>query len=129
MASPIIHRGFVYIPDRRGGILTCYHAADGKEAYKERLPGEREFWASPWVSDDRIFCLDDAGATHVLASGEKYQLLHSNQLEGRFWASVAVSDGILLLRSSDSLYCVQEGRSPIVRAVQVEAKELLPTRR
>jgi outer membrane protein assembly factor BamB len=113
MASPLIHDGFVYICDRRGGMITCYEAATGREAYKERLPGEREFWASPWACDGKIFCLDDTGATHVLTPGGEFKLLATNQLEGRFWASSAVTDGSFLLRSTDSLYRIKGGASVI----------------
>lgn len=113
MASPLIHDGYVYICDRRGGIVTCYDAASGKEAYKERLPGEREFWASPWACNGRIFCLDDSGATHVLAPGGTFQVLATNQLEGRFWASAAVADGSFLLRSTDTLFRIKGGPSAI----------------
>jgi outer membrane protein assembly factor BamB len=125
MASPLIHDGFVYICDRRGGIVTCYDAATGKEAYKERLPGEREFWASPWACGDRIFCLDDSGATHVLAPGAEFKVLTTNQLEGRFWASSAVTDGSFLLRSTDSLYRISERP----RVIQAARPESAPTSR
>jgi outer membrane protein assembly factor BamB len=121
MASPLIYQDFVYILDRRGGIVTCYHAADGKEAYKQRFPGEREFWASPWVSDGKIYCLDDSGATHVLAPGPEFQLVATNQLPGRFWATPALFDGAVLLRGTDTLYCVQQAGPAGVRAVRAEA--------
>src|SRR6185503_1112199 len=49
MASPLIYHDCVYILDRRGGLVTCYEAATGKQTYKERLPESREFWASPWA--------------------------------------------------------------------------------
>jgi len=128
MASPLIYKGFVYICDRRGGIVTCYQAADGKESYKERLPGEREFWSSPWVCDDKIFCLDDSGATHVLAPGAEFKLFGTNQLDGRFWATSAAVDGALLLRGADSLYCIKKAATSGIRAVRAESTEL-PARR
>jgi len=124
MASPLIYQGFVYVLERRGGIVTCYHAATGEPAYKERLPGSREFWASPWASGGKVFCQDAAGATHVLAPGPEFKLIGTNQLDGRFWATSAVADGALLLRGDDTLFCVG---SPInagtVRAVRAETTE------
>ncbi len=106
MASPILLDGFVYILSRRGGIVGCYDAGTGEEVYRERLEGSREFWASPWAFDGKLFCPGESGATHVLASGAEFKPLHTNQLEGRFWASSAVADGVVLLRSADTLYCV-----------------------
>ena len=106
MASPILLDGHVYILSRRGGIVGCYNAGTGEEVYRERLEGSREFWASPWAFDGKLFCPGDSGATHVLAPGSEFKPLHTNQLEGRFWASSAAADGVLLLRSADSLYCI-----------------------
>jgi hypothetical protein len=122
MASPLVYKDFVYILDRRGGVINCYAAATGKLAYKERLPGSREFWASPWACDGKIFCLDDAGATHVLAPGPEFNLIGTNQLAGRFWATSAVADGSFLLRSADALYCIKNaGTSPTaIQATRTE---------
>jgi outer membrane protein assembly factor BamB len=106
MASPILLDGLVYILSRRGGIVGCYDADTGKEVYRKRLAGSREFWASPWSADGKLFCPGESGATHVLAAGAEYRPLHTNQLDGRFWASSALADGQVLLRSTDTLYCI-----------------------
>jgi outer membrane protein assembly factor BamB len=106
MASPILLDGYVYILGRRGGIVGCYDGATGEEVYRERLEGSQEFWASPWASNGKVFCQGESGATHVLATGAEFKPLRTNQLDGRFWATSAAADGMLLLRSTDSLYCV-----------------------
>jgi outer membrane protein assembly factor BamB len=106
MASPILLDGYVYILGRRGGIVGCYDAGTGEEVYRERLDGSNEFWASPWAFDGKVFCTGESGATHVLAPGAEFKLLRTNQLEGRFWATSAAADGMLLMRSADTLYCV-----------------------
>lgn len=106
MASPLVYQDFVYVLGRQGGVVGCYHADTGEEAYRERLPESRAFWTSPWAYDGKIFCQDDSGATHVIASGPEFQLLHTNKLEGRFWATTAVADGMLILRSDNTLYGV-----------------------
>jgi outer membrane protein assembly factor BamB len=108
MASPILLDGFVYILSRRGSIVGCYDAATGEEVYRERLPGSREFWASPWAADGKIFCPGDTGATHVLGAGPEFQLIRTNQLDGRFWATSALTENAVLLRSTDTLYCLAE---------------------
>jgi outer membrane protein assembly factor BamB len=123
MSSPLIYQGFVYICDRRGGIVTCYHAATGEQAYKERLPNAGEFWASPWAAGGKVYCQDAAGATYVLAPGPEFKVLATNRLEGRFWATSAVADGALLLRAADALYCVKNKASDAVRAVRADTAE------
>jgi outer membrane protein assembly factor BamB len=106
MASPILVDGFVYILSRHGAVVSCYDASTGEEVYRERLPGSQAFWASPWASGGKVFCQDDSGGTHVIAGGPDFNLLGTNRLEGRFWATAAMADGALLLRSTDTLYCV-----------------------
>ncbi len=93
MASPAILDGYVYILSRNGGICTCYNVLTGEVAFRSRLPGQEQHWASPWVADGKLFCLDASGATNVLAPGEEYKLIRTNRLnDGRFWSTPAISD-------------------------------------
>jgi hypothetical protein len=120
MASPLIYDGFVYVCDRRGGLVTCYNAATGEQCYKQRLPEGSEFWASPWAAGGKVFCQDAAGKTFVLAPGAEYKLLGTNLLEGRFWATSATADGSLLLRSADTVYCVRDPSAAAIRAARAD---------
>ena len=64
---------------------------------------------SPWVNDDKIFLLDDAGSTVVLESGPRYNLIGSNQLnDGIVWPSPAVAGDQLLIRGMEHLYCIRK---------------------
>src|SRR5439155_23082811 len=40
-SSPLLYKGYLYILEDRGGILSCYDAKTGKRAYRERLQGAR----------------------------------------------------------------------------------------
>ncbi len=108
MASPLVYRGYVYTLSQMGGIITCFDAKTGKQAYRERIPEAKAFWASPWASDGKIYCLDDGGTTHVLQAGPALKVLAKNELDGMFWASPAVADGAVFLRSVDHVYCICE---------------------
>jgi outer membrane protein assembly factor BamB len=108
MASPLAYRGQLYILARNGGIVTCLDAKSGKELYKERIPNARAFWASPWASDGKLFCLDDGGTTHVLEAGSSFKVLGKNSLDEMFWATPAIAGGAVFLRSVDHLYCIKQ---------------------
>jgi outer membrane protein assembly factor BamB len=108
MASPLVYDHYVYVLDRRSGIVTCLDAKTGQRAYRERLAQARAFWASPWAADGHVFCLDDTGTTHVLAPGGKFHVVRANSIAGQFWSSAAVTDGTVLLRSAETLYCVRK---------------------
>lgn len=108
IASPLVFDGQIYVATRRGGVLRVHDAATGDESYRKRLPGGGTFWASPWASGGRVYCLDERGKTFVLAPGSEYELLGESELSGRFWSSPAIADGTLLLRSAERLYAIRE---------------------
>ena len=98
--------GHVYIFSRDGGIVTCLDAESGEEAYRRRLPGAGQIWASPLAGNGKVYCLDADGTTFVLRAGPEFELLAQNKLEGMFWSSPAASNDDVFLRSVDHLYCI-----------------------
>jgi len=113
-ASPLVYDGYVYLLGGRGGMLTCLDAQTGEVAYRERLRGAGAFWASPWVSGGKLFCPDEAGKTFVLQPGPEFKLLATNELPAdrndRFWATAAIGDGTLFVRSSSAVYAIGEDK-------------------
>jgi outer membrane protein assembly factor BamB len=105
-ASPLIYQGHLYVLRTNGGVVTCYDKTTGKQIYRQRIPGAAAFWTSPWAAEGKIFCLDDAGTTHVLDAGPEFKVLGTNKLNELFWASAAVADGSIYLRGVDNLYCI-----------------------
>lgn len=90
-------------------MISCYDAKTGKAAYsKERIQSARSFWASPWAYDDKIFCLDDAGTTHVIKAGPEFDVIRKNSINDQFWATPGMANGTLLLRGVEHLYCVKQ---------------------
>lgn len=108
MASPVICEGRIYLLSRNGGIVHVVDQKTGAKVYEKRIPGAKAFWASPWTYDGKVYCPDDTGTTHVLASGPEFNVIATNSLPGQFWASQAIADGKLYLRSTDTIYCIAE---------------------
>jgi outer membrane protein assembly factor BamB len=106
-ASPLVYDGLIYILERSGGGINCYDARTGESIYRERLPGARTFWATPWASDGRIFCLDDRGITHVVQAGRAFRIVGQNRLDDEFYASCALTEDAVVFRGVSSLYCVK----------------------
>ena len=105
--SPIIVGEHVYIVSDNG-ILGCFEAKSGKEMWRQRLSGN--FSASPVFADGRIYFLGEEGEATVIAPGPAFRKLASNTLEGRFFASPAISSGAMFLRSDTHLYRLQNKR-------------------
>ena len=56
-----------------------------------------------------VFCLDDAGTTHVLRAGAEFEVVGANKLGEMAWSSPAVANGAVFLRTVDHLYCIRDG--------------------
>ena len=86
------------------GVVFCYQGDNGQVVWQERIGGA--FSASPVFAAGRIYLLDEAGETTVLAPGARFEVLGRSKLEGKCQASMAVSQGRLFIRTERQLWCV-----------------------
>ncbi len=94
------------------GQLACFNAADGTEIFKpERIPGAKQFTASPWAYGGKIFCMNEDGVTFVLKAGNQLELLHTNTLaeDDMGMATPALVGDRLVLRTDARVYCIRNG--------------------
>ncbi len=103
--SPLLLGDELYVVSDNG-IATCLDAVSGEQHWQERIGGN--FSASPTFADGRIYFLDEEGKTTVVASGKKFEVLASNQLEGRTLASPAMVDSSIFLRTDTHLYRIEK---------------------
>jgi outer membrane protein assembly factor BamB len=87
------------------GVATCLDAKTGEEIWAKRLGGN--FNASPLLADGRIYFLSRDGAAYVIAPGREFRLLAENRLDGAFFASPAVVEKALVLRTDKALYRIE----------------------
>jgi outer membrane protein assembly factor BamB len=106
--SPIFHAGHLYWVHENLGIVYCLEAATGKVVYEERLENAGQFYPSPVLAGDKLYCLSRRGAVFVIAAKPQFELLARNDIGDRssFDASPVVDDNRLLVRSDRFLYCV-----------------------
>lgn len=98
------------------GFFACFDPQTGQEVYsKKRIPDGRAFSASPWAYNDKVFCLNEDGVTFVIAGGEKFEILHTNELaeDDMGMATPAIVGDKLLIRTSARVYCIQKGAKPL----------------
>jgi hypothetical protein len=105
--SPLLYNGLIYLIGSRGEI-NVIDAATGEKVYDKRINGIGACWASPWAYNDKIWFLDENGVTRVFKAGREYELLPENKLDGKFWASVAITGDSYIFRSVETLYCVKQ---------------------
>jgi outer membrane protein assembly factor BamB len=108
MQTPIVVGDFLY-GCRDNGVLICWHAKTGSEAYKERLgSGNTGFTASPIAAGDKLYFTSEEGDVHVVKAGDAFQKLAVNPLGEPCMATPATSDGALFFRTRGHLIAVRE---------------------
>lgn len=103
-ASPIFSDGRLFIVNR-AGVLTCADAANGQVSWRVRLQGE--FWGTPALVGNRVYCIGDKGASQVVeisADGRKAEIVGKSQLDGTIQCSPAIANGALYVRSDKHLW-------------------------
>jgi outer membrane protein assembly factor BamB len=93
-------------------VATCLDALTGEQRWQERLGGN--FSASPTFIDGRIYFQDENGTAIVVQAGKEFVELGRSTWGdgGRTFASYAVADGALFLRSETHVYRVQADGKP-----------------
>ncbi|MBC8028774.1 MAG: PQQ-binding-like beta-propeller repeat protein [Pyrinomonadaceae bacterium] len=107
LPSSLAYEGGIYALTENG-ILSRFDAATGKMTYKTRIdPQATAFTTSPWAYNGKLFALSEEGQTFVIAAGEKFQLLHVNELDDMAQATPALVGERLLIRTEHRLYSIR----------------------
>lgn len=103
-ASPLYYQGHVYtIKD--GGILTSLDAQTGRPIKTGRVMGAGNYYASPVAGDGKLYLLSQRGTLSVVRAAGDWELLHAAELGEECYATPALVDGQVFLRTSGHLYC------------------------
>jgi outer membrane protein assembly factor BamB len=103
--SPLHYNGVVYLM-KEGGILTALDAASGKVLKQGRLPGALDYYyASPVAGDGKLFAASQEGHISVLKAGAEWEPLARNDMEDETFATPALADGRVYIRTRSALYC------------------------
>jgi outer membrane protein assembly factor BamB len=107
MPSPVVIGDHLYFLDK---IAVCLDKRTGAEKYRKRLPSGSTAVGSPLVIGDRIYLVNERGKVTVLQAGPDFKLLAESAVgDGNevFWATPAVTDDALLVRSTEAVYCIR----------------------
>lgn len=107
--SPVLVGDHLYFTGANGNLLTVLEAATGKAILANvRLPGVRQFYASPIFAGGRVYFTDRDGVTLVLKPGPQLNVLATNKLDDPVDASPVAVGKQLFLRGEKYLYCIEE---------------------
>lgn len=99
--SPIVVGDELYFVSD-SGVASCLDVRSGKVHWTERLGGA--FSASPVTAENRVYFLNEQGVCYVVSAATDFKLLATNELNEKTFASPAVSDGAMFLRSESHLW-------------------------
>ena len=103
-ASPLLFNGLLFtIKD--GGILQCLNANTGKVAKPLRLEANGSYYASPVAGDGKVYLVDETGRLTVVSATDDLKLLHATEMKEDVYATPAIVDGRIYLRTANGLYC------------------------
>jgi outer membrane protein assembly factor BamB len=87
------------------GVLRSWSLAKGEVGPTIRVPGASTA-ASPFTTPEGRIYVASAGKSHVVQTGDKLELLASNDLGDPSPASPAVADGRIYLKGQRYLWCI-----------------------
>lgn len=106
MPTPLVYNGVLYVLSNNG-TFDAYNLKTGDELYRQRLQNVGSgFSASPVAADGRIYLSNEDGEIVVVAAGDKFNQLASNSMGELLMATPAISDGVMYVRSSASLFAI-----------------------
>ena len=101
--TPVEHGGRLFLWTDRG-IVVCLDPKDGKEVWRDRVRGN--FSGSPICVDGKLYCVSESGDVVVVAAAPEFKLLGRTSLGAQSYATPAVANGRLYLRTFKRLMCL-----------------------
>ncbi|HEY3138801.1 MAG TPA: PQQ-binding-like beta-propeller repeat protein [Blastocatellia bacterium] len=103
--STLLYQGVLYMVND-GGVLISFDPATGNVIKQGRLQGAIDkYFSSPVAADDKVFLIGEGGAVSVLKAAGDWQILTVNQLDDECFATPAIANGRIYVRTRSALYC------------------------
>ena len=103
--SVLLYRGVLY-QVKKGGIVTSLDPKTGKVLKMGRLRDALDdYYASPVATNGRVYMASMTGKVSVLKAAGEWEVLHTNDFGEDIFATPAILDARMYLRTSKNLYC------------------------
>jgi outer membrane protein assembly factor BamB len=105
--SPLLYQNILYL--LKDGLLASVNPDDGTVLKHERLSGaEGRYFASPVAADGKVYTVSEGGKIAVVKDGSQWELLQVNDLGEQCYATPALADGQILIRTKRTLWAFDE---------------------
>jgi len=104
--APLVYKDVVFIV-KSGGIATTLNLHTGKVLKQARLTGALEdYYSSPIGVDGKVYIASEHGKVVVLRAAGDWEILAINDFDSDIFATPAISDGKMYIRTRDALYAI-----------------------
>ena len=106
--SPLLYQRVLYLV-KDGGIVTSLDPKTGEILKQGRLTGAVDtYYSSPVAGAGKVFMISQQGKAVVLKAGAQWEILAVNDLEDECYATPALADNRLYIRTRSALSCFEE---------------------
>jgi outer membrane protein assembly factor BamB len=103
--STLLSEGVLFMVND-SGILISFDPATGNVIKQGRLKGAIDkYFASPVGAEGRIYLISQDGTVSVVKSAGEWEVLAVNSLDEEVFATPAIADGRLYIRTTSALHC------------------------
>lgn len=103
--SPLIYQDVLYLI-KDGGILTALDPQTGNILKQGRLREALDkYYSSPVAADGKVYMISQSGKATVLKAGAQWEVLASHDFGEEVYATPAIVDNRLYIRTRNALYC------------------------
>ena len=91
---------------KTGGIVTTLDHMTGEVHKAGRIEkAMEEYYSSPVAAGGKVIFVSESGKVAVVRAGAEWEVMAVNDLEEEAWATPAIADGRLYVRTRKVLYC------------------------
>ena len=106
MPTPLIYQGLLYVL-ANNGVFDAYSLKSGEDVYRQRLePVGSGFSASPVAADGKIYLSSEDGEMLVVTAGSSFKQVATNSMGELMMATPALSDGVMYVRTAQTLSAI-----------------------
>ena len=103
VSSPLFYQGRVFTM-KNGGLASCYEAETGKPLYQDvRVGVAGDYYSSAVAAGGHLYLAAQNGTVLVLKAGDTPEVVARNALGEEIFATPAIIDGTLFIRSATKL--------------------------
>jgi outer membrane protein assembly factor BamB len=103
VSSPVADENFIFLSTGNGDVAG-YNAEKGDTLWGRYFGNP--FYASPMISDGKVWFLDRTGLMHIVEASEKLKIIARSPLGEESDCTPAFSEGKIYLRGKENLYCI-----------------------